>query len=73
MFPDRWGSDRDYEAAMGTHAGPSTVSRGRALSSAEATARLHDVMARLRARHPEMFKVQADDPEGLAERRWSQR
>ena len=44
-----------------------------AQSYAETFATLDDVMARLRAKYPDQFKTQADDAEGLAERRWSQR
>jgi hypothetical protein len=47
--------------------------RGRELSYGETFAALNDVMARLRAKYPERFKTQADDPQGLAARQWDQR
>lgn len=36
-------------------------------------ARLDDMMARLRAKYPDQFRTQADDPAGLAARRLDQR
>lgn len=48
--------------------------RGRALSGEEMTALVHAACRKALDRiAAEKLKTQADDPEGLAERRWSQR
>lgn len=67
--------DNDMDEATVSGHGPSTMAdpRGRELSYGETFAALTDVMARLRTKYPDQFKTQADDPQGLAERRWSQR
>ena len=65
--------DNDLELADWQN-GPEPVDpRGRELSYGETFAALTDVMARLRAKYPDQFKTQADDPAGYAERLWSQR
>lgn len=70
MLPDSWGSDRDYETAMGTHAGPSTVSvPKKTRTGAEMVAEVRRACARALASPPK----QEDDPAGLAERLWDQR
>lgn len=67
--------DNDMDSDTVSGHGPSTMNdpRGRELTYAETFEALDDVMARLRAKHPHLFTTQADDAEGLAERRWSQR
>jgi hypothetical protein len=67
--------DNDLDEATVSGHGPSTVvdPRGRELSYGETFAALNDVMARLRAKYPDQFKTQADDPQGLAARLWDQR
>lgn len=71
MLPDSWGSDRDYETAMGTHAGPSTVREPKKTRTGpEMIDEVRRACARALATPP---PKQEDDPAGLAERRWSQR
>jgi hypothetical protein len=66
-------NDMDRDTVSG-NAGRSTAAEPvRELSYGETFAALTDVMARIRAKYPDQFKTQADDPEGLAARRWSQR
>jgi hypothetical protein len=66
-------NDFDNDTVSG-NAGRSTAAEPvRELSYGETFAALNDVMARLRAKYPDQFKTQADDPQGLVARLWDQR
>lgn len=75
MFPDRWGSDYDHAADMGNHSDrPLSHPKAKPMTYAEMTDAVHQACAKALERiDREKREAQADDPEGLAMRRWDQR
>ncbi|MCC6989912.1 MAG: hypothetical protein IT181_12985 [Acidobacteria bacterium] len=75
MFPDRWGSEFDHAADMGNHRnGPLSEPKGKPMTYADMADAVRQACAKALERIArEKLATQADDPEGLAMRRWDQR